>query len=93
MNYKTDNRRSEAAKPGTYNLRDDCQSPPYAIQPLLPHLPKNARLWEPARGDGYLAQALIDAGYDVVTSCLQTGEDFFKYEPAKWDILVTNPPL
>lgn len=83
------NRKSHAPEP---KGRDNCQSPPYAVLPLLPYLPKDAVIWEPALGDGYLAQALIDHGYNVVTSSLDDGQNFFHYEPERWDILVTNPP-
>jgi len=74
------------------NGRDNCQSPPYAILPLLPYLPKDAIIWEPARGEGYLEQSLRLHGYNVVSSSLQAGQDFFQYEPPEWDIAITNPP-
>jgi len=83
------NRKAHKSEP---KGRDNCQSPPYAILPLIQYLPKDAIIWEPALGEGYLAQALIDSGYNVVTSSLDAGQDFFYYEPERWDILVTNPP-
>lgn len=81
----------QAHKPETKG-RDHCQSPPYAILPLLPYIPKNTIIWEPARGEGNLVIALESHGYNVVSSSLDDGQDFFEYQPAKWDIIVTNPP-
>lgn len=84
-----DNRQSHQPEP---RGRDYCQSPPYAILPILPYLPKDKIIWEPANGEGYLKQSMVDNGLDVVSSCLLTGQDFFDYEPEAWDIIVTNPP-
>jgi len=52
-------------------------------------------VWEPARGEGLLVEAFFDAGWNegyVVSSDIETGQNFFEYEPGKWDVLVTNPP-
>jgi hypothetical protein len=73
---------------------DQCQTPPHAVAPLLPFLPAGARIWEPAAGEGLLADALEQAGHPVMRSDWITGEDFFRWEPdpAAYDVLVTNPP-
>lgn len=71
---------------------DHCQTPAYAVDPLLPYLPVNSIIWEPARGEGFLVDALFDAWFEVVAGDITTGENFFDYEPAGWDILITNPP-
>ena len=34
-----------------------------------------------------------DAGFNVIRSSLQDGQDFFEYEPEQWDIVVSNPPF
>lgn len=79
----------------TPTTMDNCQTPAYALDPLLPFLnlfwPKPV-IWEPACGEGYLVAALRDAGCQVVGSDILTGQDFFSYEPDEWDILITNPP-
>ena len=71
---------------------DHCQTPGYAIDPLLPYLPGNSVVWEPARGEGLLVAAFYDASRQVVSSDITTGENFFEYQPERWDVLVTNPP-
>lgn len=71
-----------------------CQTPDYALDPLLPYLPLNSIVWEPAAGEGFLARNLRRNGFaNVLCSDILSGQDFFKWQPAHgWDILVTNPP-
>lgn len=73
---------------------DACQTPPEAIDPLLPYLPREWRIWEPAAGEGLLVDALYDSDFhSVLASDILTGQNFFEYEPDEaWDALVTNPP-
>lgn len=72
--------------------RDRCQTPAYALGPLLPHLQRGWRLWEPAQGEGLLVRALQRQGYRVQGSDVLTGRNFFGWQPGSWDALVTNPP-
>lgn len=46
-------------------------------------------LWEAAPGSGQMSASLKRRGHRVVVE----DRDFFSWEPAKWDILVTNPPF
>lgn len=71
---------------------DRCQSPMYAVDPILPHLRDGQIIWEPCAGDGNLVRALQDSGYQVKRSDILTGQDFFTYKPDSFDVLVTNPP-
>jgi hypothetical protein len=77
---------------------DLCGTPPHALEPLIPFLSEDMDgvnlpiIWEPANGKGLLSNALFVAGFHVEVSDINTGQNFFEYEPAKWDILVTNPP-
>lgn len=84
MNYKRDARQSH--KPG---LRDHCQTPPYAILPILPFLDTRWTIWEPASGDGLMANALRNEGFEVIS----TSQDFFSYNIFGYDIIITNPPF
>jgi len=36
---------------------------------------------------------LQEAGFQVKYSHINTGQDFFAYEPDCWDIIVSNPPF
>jgi hypothetical protein len=72
---------------------DACQTPPEAINPLLPYLSEDWTIWECAKGEGGIVEALYDSGFQSLTaSDILTGENFFEYEPSQWDCIVTNPP-
>lgn len=71
---------------------DKCQSPPEVILPLLDFIPKDAIIWESAAGEGNLVNAFVKAGYQTVSSDIESNQDFYTYNPIKWNIQVTNPP-
>lgn len=74
---------------------DACQTPAYAIDPLLSYLDTDWVIWEPAAGEGYLVEAFYDSGFkteQVLISDILTGQNFFEYDPDHWDCLITNPP-
>jgi hypothetical protein len=72
--------------------KDDYQTPPEALIPLLPHLKKNWVIWECAAGDGNLTTALREKGFKVISTDILSGKDFLKYEPQHYDCIITNPP-
>jgi hypothetical protein len=72
---------------------DACQTPPYALDPLLPYLNPDWIVWEPAMGEGLLLEGLFDGGIsNVAGTDILTGDNFFEFEPEAWDAIVTNPP-
>lgn len=73
---------------------DACQTPAYAVDPLLPYLDSHWSVWEPACGEQLLVEALYDSGFKtVIGTDLLSGTNFFDFEPAhQWDCIVTNPP-
>jgi hypothetical protein len=83
------NHKADHSKAG--NL-DCCQTPPYALSPVLPYLAPEWVLWECAAGEGKLVDGLECRGWRVIASDVLTGQDFFEYAPAGWDCIVTNPP-
>ncbi len=71
----------------------DClYTPAYAVEPLFPYLRREWTIWEPAAGEGHMVRALEAAGFRVVASEIRAGQDFFRYQPAHFDCIVTNPP-
>jgi hypothetical protein len=95
FNYKRDMRRTSVQNIYIPHGMDACQTPAYAIDPLLPYLIRFDTLWEPAAGEGLMVDALLDCifkNFTVIGSDLIDGRNFFEYEPDKWDCLVTNPP-
>ena len=76
----------------TPNGYDACQTPAYAVDPLLPYIPERWLIWEPASGEDMMVEAFYDAGRKVVSSDIITGKNFFKWQPKKWNCQITNPP-
>lgn len=85
---------------------DVCQTPPHAIEPLLPYIPQNWVVWESAVGPERLLQKAFESyGYSVIGTDLMYGEEYnrFNYRPvspdpstgyeALYDIEVTNVPF
>ena len=73
---------------------DEVYTPYYAVEPLTEFLPKDKVIWCPFDEEWSAYYRLLsEKGYTVVRSSLKEGQDFFTYEPEKWDILVSNPPF
>jgi ParB-like chromosome segregation protein Spo0J len=92
FNYKRDSKHAVEQDIYTPQGMDACQTPAYALDPLLPYLAKFSDIWEPAAGDGLIVKALSGNGWNVIGSDLLQAENFFEYQPERWDCLVTNPP-
>ena len=72
---------------------DDFQSPPEVLDCLIPYLPKDDIIWEPACGQKLLVKKLAQAGYWTIGTDILHGQDFFTYEPGfPFELIVTNPP-
>lgn len=73
---------------------DEVYTPFYAVEPLLKYIPKNKIIWCPFDEKwSAFVQLLSTHGYQVIYSHLKNKQDFFKYEPENWDILISNPPF
>lgn len=79
------------------SIRDDCQTPPEAVGLLIPWLRRAGIeiVWEPATGDGLLANTLRSHGLTVIESDIKTNDDFIMslMPLAKVDAIITNPPF
>ena len=85
-NYKID----FAKKKG---VTDEWYTPTSAVESILPLLPIGKRIWCPFdTEESNFVKTLRNNGYKVECSHIIDGKDFFKYEPDKWDIIVSNPP-
>jgi len=72
---------------------DEFQTPPKAIIPLLPHIPKEWVIWECACGKGNLVKAFSHQGYATYGTDIISGHDFRTAAlPMRFDCIVTNPP-
>lgn len=73
---------------------NELYSPYYITDHIIKYLPKDKVIWTPFDCEwSAFYQRLKEAGYKVVRSSLQDGQDFFEYEPDEWDIIVSNPPF
>lgn len=89
MKQKT-NREGDAKKVNNY---DSCQTPSYALDPIMPYLSSEWVIWESAAGEGILSSR-ISQTHEVITTDLKLGQNqnFFEFEPTGYNCQVTNPP-
>jgi hypothetical protein len=78
--------------PQNKKYSDDFQTPSYALKPLIPFLNKEWIIWECAEGKGNLTNELKRLGFKVIGTDILSGKDFLKWQPEKFDCIVTNPP-
>ncbi len=70
-------------------------TPKDAFMPLLPYLPTEGQIWEPAWGDARLVKWMLESGIDAWGTDLSNAEfpvDFLKDDTKRYCIL-TNPPF
>ena len=72
---------------------DECYTPDYGVQPILKYIPKDAIVWCPFDTQESEFVKQISQQNEVIYSHLDTGQDFFTYEPDVWSCLVSNPPF
>ncbi|MHB1107261.1 MAG: tRNA (adenine-N(6)-)-methyltransferase [Lutibacter sp.] len=65
----------------------------YGVTPILKYIPKNCIVWCPfdTKESEFVKQ--ISKQNKVIFSHIDNGQDFFKYEPKKWDVMISNPPF
>lgn len=74
---------------------DDQWTPRKTVEILLPYIQhlKDKIFWCPFdTEESYFVKVLKENGFKVVYSHIETGQDFFEYEPEKWDVILSNPP-
>jgi hypothetical protein len=72
---------------------DCCETPGYALDPLLRYIPKDWLIWECAAGTGRMVRNLEQRGYTVLGSSIETGHNFFTTECDGANMILTNPPF
>lgn len=72
---------------------DECYTPDYGVAPILEFIPKDAIVWCPFDNKDSEFVKQISKKNKVVFGNINDGQDFFKYEPDKWDIIISNPPF
>jgi len=72
---------------------DECYTLDYGVRPILKYIPEGAVVWCPFDTKDSLFVQLISKTNKVVSSHIDEGQNFFKYEPDEWDIIISNPPF
>lgn len=77
------------------NTNDERFTPPILVKPIIKYLKHNSTIWCPFDAeDSEFVQILKKAGYKVIYSHIELGQDFFEYEPDEsYDYIVSNPPF
>jgi hypothetical protein len=76
---------------------DRCNTPAYALDPLLPYLVRFPVIWEPAAGTGNIMRAIAPPVSGVIASDIhgdyaKPPRNFFDWQPPIFNAIVTNPP-
>lgn len=72
---------------------DEWFTPINAVIPILKYLDKGKIIWCPFdTNKSNFVIKLKEMGFKVIATHLETGQDFFKYEPEEYDVIVSNPP-
>ena len=72
---------------------DECYTPDYGVEPILKYIPKDVTVWCPFDTEESQFVIQISKQNKVIRSHLESGQDFFDYEPDEWDMIVSNPPF
>lgn len=81
FNYKNDDE--------WYTLEKDIK---YFLENI--NIEKTKKIWCPFDGENSnFVKVLKENGYNVVYSHKEDGKDFYNYEPANFDLIISNPPF
>ena len=85
---------------------DETYTPAYAVIPLIKHLHKYRFHSFPAKASSELiiwcpfdteeseyVKVFKSSGFQVISSHIDEGKNFFEYEPERYDIIISNPPF
>lgn len=75
---------------------DECYTKRYAVEAILEFAEpfRGKTIWCPFDAeDSEFVKVLTENGFDVVYSHIKFGQNFYIYEPQKWDLLISNPPF
>lgn len=81
-------------KTGSFNEKDEYYTPPILVEPIIKYIKPNSIIWCPFDTEkSEFVIKLKNAGFSVIYSHIWNGEDFFEYEPEKYDYIISNPPF
>jgi len=72
---------------------DEWYTPKNAILPIIKYIKKGSVIWCPFdTEESNFVKLFQNEGFKVVYGHIELGHDFFKYEPAHYDYIISNPP-
>lgn len=81
-------------KTGQFNEKDEYYTPKILVDPIIKYVNPDSVVWCPFdTKDSEFVIALQEKNIRVVYSHIWNNQDFFTYEPDKWDIIISNPPF
>lgn len=74
---------------------DEYYTPEVAIKPILKYIKPSSTIWCPFdKEDSNFVKLLKEEGHKVLYSHIDTGENFFFYNPQEeYDYIISNPPF
>lgn len=76
------------------NPTDEKYTPGYGVLPIIKYIPEGKTVWCPFDTEhSEFVLKFREAGFKVEYFHICNGQDFFRYEPPQWDIIVSNPPF
>lgn len=72
---------------------DECWTPDYGVKPILEFIPEEKIIWCPFDTEESEFVKQISKKNEVVFSHIHYNQDFFSYEPDRWDMIISNPPF
>ena len=73
---------------------DETYTPFYGVKPLLSYIDKSKTVWCPFDKEwSAYVRMLKEHGNKVIYTHIDSGKDFFYYEPDEYDIIISNPPF
>ena len=85
-------------KAATTRESDEVYTPAYAVKPIIKYISTffddDATVWCPFdEEDSNYVIELKKAGYNVIATHINKGQDFFEFEPESYDVIISNPPF
>ncbi len=79
----------------TSGKNDECYTPKYVVESIIPFVPKSFVIWCPFdTEESFFVKVLKENGFKVIYSHISMGQNFYDYEPKEhWDIIISNPPF
>ena len=73
---------------------DEVYTPSYAVKPIIKYTKPGSIVWCPFdTADSAYVEELNAAGFTVIYSHIDNGQNFFEYEPDEYDVIISNPPF